>query len=94
MSLEWVLSAVICLNLAAAFVLSLVAVRGFWSAPFGDVLRPLPIAFGGFLLGVAPGVMGVSSPLSYQVLTATGAILAAFVAAAEGVVLLGGWRTV
>ena len=94
MAAERLLNVVITLNLGAAFALSLVALRGFWSAPFGDVLRPLPVALGGFLVGAAPGALGVQTPLAFQLLTATGATLAAFVAAAEGVVLLGGWRAV
>lgn len=94
MPVERVLNVAIAVNLGAAFVLSVVALRGFWAAPFGDVLRPLPVAFGGFLLASAPVALDIGVPLSYHVLTATGATLAAFVAAAEGVVLLAGWRAV
>jgi hypothetical protein len=47
MVVERLLTVLIVLNLGTAFVLSLVALRGFWSAPFGDVLRPLPVALDG-----------------------------------------------
>lgn len=94
MLLERALTVSTTLALAGSFVFSLVAVRGFWNAPFGDVLRPLPIAFGGFLAAAVPSALGVPVPLSYRVVVASGAVLAAFVAAAEGVVLLAGWRSV
>lgn len=80
--------------LVGSFVFSLIAVRGYWDAPFGDVLRPLPIAFGGFLAAALPDALGLAVPVSYRVVVASGAVLAAFVAAAEGVVLLAGWRQV
>jgi len=92
--LERALTLSTTLALAGSFLFSLIAVRGFWDAPFGDVLRPLPVAFGGFLAAMIPSVLGVGIPLSYRVVVATGAVLAAFVAAVEGVVLLAGWRSV
>ncbi|MFB6221151.1 MAG: hypothetical protein ABEH90_06895 [Halolamina sp.] len=94
MLLERALTATVVVALTGSFVFSLVAVRGFWDAPFGDVLRPLPIAFAGFLAAVAPELLGVPVPTSFLVVTATGAVLASFVAAVQGVVLLTGWRDV
>jgi hypothetical protein len=91
---ERALTATVAAALAGSFVFSLVAVRGFWDAPFGRVLRPLPIAFAGFLAAVVPELLGVVPPTSYLVVTATGAVLAAFIAAAQGFVLLTGWRAV
>ncbi len=92
MLLERALTATIAASLVGSFVFSVVAVRGFWDAPFGDVLRPLPIAFAGFGAAFAPELLGVAVPTTYLVVTATGAVLAAFVAAAEGFVLLTGGR--
>jgi hypothetical protein len=82
------------LALLGSFAFSLVAVRGYWNAPFGDVLRPLPVAFGGFLAAAVPGALGVAVPLRYRAVVASAAVLAAFVAATQGVVLLTGWRRV
>jgi hypothetical protein len=90
--LERALTATVTFALVGSLVFSLVAVRGFWNAPFGDVLRPLPIAFAGFLAAVAPELLGVAAPTSYLVVTATGAVLASFVAAVQAFVLLTGWR--
>jgi hypothetical protein len=94
MPFERALTATVAGALACSFVFSLVAVRGFWEAPFGRVVRPLPIAFAGFFAAVAPGLLGVVPPTSYLVVTATGGVLASFVAAAQGFVLLTGWRAV
>lgn len=94
MLVERVLTISTTVALAGSFVFSLIAARGFWDAPFGNVLRPLPIAFGGFLAAALPTALGVAVPLSYRVVVASGAVLAAFVAASEGVVLLSGWRQV
>lgn len=94
MLLERVLTVSTTVALLGSFAFSLVAVRGYWNTPFGDVLRPLPIAFGGFLVAALPDFLGLSVPVGYRVVVASGAVLAAFVAAAEGVVLLTGWRRV
>lgn len=94
MLLERVLALSTTFALVGSFVFSLVAVRGYWHTPFGDVLRPLPIAYGGFVVAALPEVLGLEVPVSYRVIVASGAVLAAFVAAAEGVVLLAGWRRV
>lgn len=94
MLIERALTLSTTLALAGSFVFALVAVRGYWNTPFGDVLRPLPIAFGGFLAASLPGLLGLGVPLSYRIVVASGGVLAAFVAAAEAVVLLTGWRRV
>mgnify|MGYP006274563383 CR=1 FL=1 len=82
------------LALLGSFAFSLIAVWGYWDAPFGDVLRPLPIAFAGFVAAATPSALGVAVPLRYRVVVASAAVLAAFVAAVQGVVLLAGWRRV
>lgn len=38
--------------LGAALPLSVIAVRGYWHAPFGAVLRPLPFAILGFTIAL------------------------------------------
>ncbi|WP_135805608.1 hypothetical protein [Halorussus marinus] len=43
MAIEHLLSVATVLVLAASFPLSLVAARGFRGAPFGEVLRPIPV---------------------------------------------------
>lgn len=94
MSIERALSIGTTLALVGSFAFSLVALRGYWDAPFGDVLRPLPVAFGGFVAAVIPGALSVGVPLRYRVVVACAAVLAAFVAAVQGIVLLAGWRRV
>lgn len=80
------------LTLAAGLPLSLVAARGFREAPFGAVLRPVPVAFAGSLAFALPSVLGVGPPTAYATATATIAVLAAFLAAVHAVVLTTGLR--
>lgn len=92
MALEQVLSTATVLVLAAAFPLSLVAARGYRGAPFGAVLRPIPVAIVAFVALNAAWAMDVSVPPAYQLVTSTVAILAVLVAAARVFVLLTGRR--
>ena len=39
--------------LAAALPLSVIAARGYWHAPFGTVLRPLPLVTLGFIVALS-----------------------------------------
>ncbi|MFC4407390.1 hypothetical protein [Haloarchaeobius iranensis] len=80
------------LVLTVAFCLSLVAVRGFAGAPINGMLKPLPVAFGGFVLVNIPWVVfGVARLPGYTVAyaaTFSVATLAAVVAAIRAMVLL------
>lgn len=57
-NVEWALIGLLSLAnvvvLTVGLVLSLVAVRGFAGAPFGRMLRPLPVLFLAFLLVNTP----------------------------------------
>lgn len=88
MSLERMLSLATTLVLAGTFPLSLVAVRGFRDAPFGSVLRPIPVVLLAFIALNAAWVSEASVPPAYHVLTSSLAIVAALVSAAHVVVLL------
>ena len=80
------------LVLTLAFCLSLVAVRGFTGAPINRMLKPLPVAFGCFVLVNIPWVVfGVARLPGYTVAySATFSLgtLAVVVAALRGMVLL------
>ena len=81
--------------LTVGFVLSVVAARGFSDAPFGKMLRPLPVLFAAFVLLNAPWVAGFDGWVGYvpwystvyQVVF-TVAVVAAMWAAAQAVYLL------
>lgn len=82
------------LTLAAGFPLAIIAARGFDDAPFGRVLRPLPIVFGGYIALNVPNVLGMGTVGVYDLIVSTVAVGAAVVAAIEGFLLLGGYRRV
>ncbi len=81
--------------LTVGFVLSVVAARGFSDAPFGKLLRPLPVLFAAFVLLNAPWVTGFDGWVAYvpwyttfYQLVFTVAVVAAMWAAAQAVYLL------
>lgn len=88
MLLEQILSLATVLVLAATLPLSLVAVRGFRGAPFGAVLRPLPVVLVAYVGLNAVWVLDVSVPPAYQIATSSVATAAALFSAARLVVLL------
>lgn len=92
--MERVLLLVTTLALAMALPLSVIAARGFSDAPFGRLLRPLPIVFGGYIALNVPTVLEVPMPPVYDVTVSSVAILAALYAAIQGFLLLGGYRRV
>lgn len=74
--------------LAAALPLSLIAAVGFRNAPFGGVLKPLPVTFAAYVLMNAAQVLELAVPPGgYLVLSVT-AIVAAFVAALNATLVL------
>jgi len=92
MALEQFLSVATVLVLAAAFPLSLVAARGFRGAPFGGVLRPIPVVVVAYIGLNVVWVVNVSVPPVYQLVTSTVATVGVLVAAARLLVLLTGRR--
>ena len=63
-TVETALRALQIVVLGAAVPLSLIAVRGYWHAPFGAVLRPLPVAAVGFLVAVGERFLPIGSDLA------------------------------
>lgn len=92
MALEQVLSLATVVVLAAAFPLSLVAARGFRGAPFGSVLRPIPVVVAAYIALNAAWALDVSVPPAYPLVTSTVATVGVLVAAAHLLVLLTGRR--
>ncbi|WP_135828515.1 hypothetical protein [Halorussus halobius] len=74
--------------LAGTFPLALIAARGFRDAPFGSVLRPLPVVILAFVALNAPGALSVDSPDAVRLATSLVATVSALVSAAHAVVLL------
>jgi hypothetical protein len=98
-NVEWALVGLLSLAnvavLTVGLVLSVVAARGFSNAPFGRMLRPLPVMFFAFLLVNTPWTTELSGwpgyvPAYLVVYTVvfTVAVLAAVWAAIQAVYLL------
>ena len=64
--------------LAVALPLSIIAARGYWNAPFGAVLKPLPVVTVGFLVTLATRFLPLSpgGALLVQALAWTVAVVA------------------
>jgi hypothetical protein len=82
----FVLVEVLCL--AGALPLSVIAARGFWHAPFGRLVRPLPVVFACFLVMDASNLTGLDLPRWYFYLLAVPGFWAASYAAVQGALLL------
>ncbi|MDY7080905.1 MAG: hypothetical protein SXQ77_00500 [Halobacteria archaeon] len=76
------------LFLAAAVPLSVIAARGFWNAPFGKVMKPLPIVFTAFLVSESPKLIDSGFPDVYYAVITTVGVLAAVWAALQATMLL------
>lgn len=88
MVIERTLELATVLVLAGTLPLAVIAARGFRGAPFGSVLRPLPVVIAAFVGMNAPGVMGVSASPAFYVVTSTVGVVGALVSAAHALVLL------
>ncbi|MFC4551854.1 MULTISPECIES: hypothetical protein [Halorussus] len=88
MGLERILAMGTTLALAGTLPLALVASRGFSGAPFGSVLRPLPVVLGAFLALNANEVLGTETPPAYELVVSLVAICGILVSAAHVLVLL------
>lgn len=78
-TLETTLRALQVFVLGAALPLSIIAARGYWHAPFGSVLRPLPVVTVGFAVAVGGRFLPVDGS------TATTIWLLAWAVAVAGV---------
>lgn len=88
MAFERILELATMLVLAGALPISVIAARGFRSAPFGSVLRPIPVVLVAYVAMNVPGVVDVDFPESYYLISSTIGVVGVLVAAAQAVVLL------
>ncbi|UPV99748.1 hypothetical protein M0R88_14660 [Halorussus gelatinilyticus] len=88
MVVERILALATMLVLAGTFPLAVVAARGFRGAPFGSVLRPLPVILLAYVALNANVALGVSVPPVYDLVASAVATVAALVGAANVLVLL------
>lgn len=94
MTTSSILEILTLLVLAGSLPLSVIAVSGFRDAPFGRVLRPLPVVFLGFILYITPQFVPVDLPLLFYAIVSTIAVFGCLVAATEAALLLTGRRAV
>jgi hypothetical protein len=78
------------LVLAAAVPLSVIAVRGYWRAPFNQLLRPLPVVLLAVIGTQLPGVLAVDAPIVYTAVISSLAVAGAFAMAVQAMLLLTG----
>ena len=76
------------LVLAGTLPIAVIAARGFRGAPFGSVLRPIPVVLVAYIAMNASGVVGVDLPESYYLISSTVGVVGVLIAAAQAVVLL------
>lgn len=88
MAVERPLELATTLVLAGTFPVSLIAVWGFRGAPFGAVLRPLPVVILAYVGLNAPSILGLDVSARFYLATSTIGIGVALVSAAHAVVLL------
>ncbi|NEU57045.1 hypothetical protein [Halorussus sp. MSC15.2] len=88
MPLERILALTTTLVLAGTFPVAVIAARGFRGAPFGSVLRPLPVVILAYIALNANVAVGVAVPPGYELVASAVATVAALVAAAHVLVLL------
>lgn len=94
MTLASVFELLTLLVLAAAVPVAVIAYRGFNDAPFGRVLRPLPVVFLGYVAYIGPQYAEIALPMVFYAVVSTIGVLATLVAAVEASLLLTGRRAV
>jgi len=88
MLVERVLALATTVVLAGTFPLAVVAARGFRDAPFGSVLRPLPVVIAAFVAMNAPAAVDATLPDAYFLGVSLVATAGVLVSAAYALVLL------
>jgi hydrogenase-4 membrane subunit HyfE len=78
--------------LAATLPLAVIAVRGYWQAPFRRLLGPLPVIIGALVALHVPAVLAVDPPVVYATVVSSLAVAASFAMAFEALFLLTGRR--
>jgi hypothetical protein len=88
MELEQLLTLATTLVLAGAIPIAVIAARGFRGAPFGAVLRPLPVVLVGYVALNASAVVEMPAPIPFALVMSSVATVGALVSAAHVLVLL------
>lgn len=88
MAIEETLKLATTLVLAGTVPIAAIAARGFRGAPFGAVLRPLPVVLLGYIALNASGVVEVPASTAVVLVMSSVATLGALVSAAHVLVLL------
>lgn len=88
MALEGILELATMLVLAGTLPIAVIAARGFRGAPFGAVLRPIPVVLLAYIAMNVSGVLDVDLPEAYYLISSTIGVAGALVAASQAVVLL------
>lgn len=88
MALERLLELATILVLAGTLPLAVIAVRGFRGAPFGSVLRPIPVVLVAYIAMNVPEVVDVGLPEIYYLVSSTIGVVGVLVSAAQAIVLL------
>lgn len=94
MTLASVFALLTLLVLAATVPVAVIAYRGFSDAPFGRVLRPLPVVFLGYVAYIGPQYIDAALPIAFYATVSTIGVLATLAAALEASLLLTGRRAV
>lgn len=88
MALERILTLVTTLVLAGTVPIAVIAARGYRGAPFGSVLRPLPIVILGYVALNASAVVKLPTPTAFALVMSSVATIGAMVSASHVLVLL------
>lgn len=76
------------LVLAGTVPVAVIAAQGFREAPFGSVLRPIPVVLLAYVAMNASGVMNVTFPVTFYLISSTIGVAGVLVAAAHAATLL------
>ena len=88
MLLERILELTTMLVLAGTVPVAVIAARGFRGAPFGSVLRPIPVVLVAYIAMNVSGVVDVTLPDAFYLVSSTVGVTGVLVSAAHAVVLL------
>lgn len=88
MALEGIFELATMLVLAGTLPIAVIAARGFRGAPFGSVLRPIPVVLVAYIAMNVSGVLDVDLPESYYLISSTIGVVGVLIAATHAVVLL------
>lgn len=88
MALEGIFELATMLVLAGTLPIAVIAARGFRGAPFGSVLRPIPVVLAAYIAMNVSGVLDVNLPGWYYLISSTIGVVGVLISATHAVVLL------